>query len=188
MPDLHKLHIMVVHPHDADGDALARQLRRIVGRVAHIWPVPERLAEPVDLLFFRIDRTAQPLAALLVDSAHTAVVGVLSSGGAPELLSDLSPHAVVARPFEGEAVQAAIVVARANFNYQRRLSIKVAKLEETLRSMRKVERAKTILMEKRRIDEPAAYAFLRDQAMKRRMPIGAVASAVIDSAEVMPND
>jgi AmiR/NasT family two-component response regulator len=105
-----------------------------------------------------------------------------------QLISAISPHAILAAPFDGGAVVASMLVARANFGYQRRLLAKIAKLEDTLRSVRKVERAKAILMEKRQIDESAAYELLRKQAMRKRVPIGLVASVVIDSNEVLPNE
>jgi AmiR/NasT family two-component response regulator len=81
-----------------------------------------------------------------------------------------------------------LIAARANLRYQRRLLSKVAKLEETLRSFRRVELAKNILMETRKINEPAAYAYLREQAMRRRVSIGAVASVVIDSNSVLSSE
>ena len=62
---------------------------------------------------------------------------------------------------------------------------KIAKLEDTLRSYRKVEQAKAILMNQRAIGEPEAYNFLREQAMRRRVPVGVIASAVVELSEVL---
>jgi len=62
---------------------------------------------------------------------------------------------------------------------------KVAKLEETLRSIRKVERAKAILMKNKNIEEEEAYKYLRSQAMMKRVPIGVIASAIIDAKEML---
>jgi len=95
---------------------------------------------------------------------------------------------VLTKPFDAAVMLTNIVVARNNSRYQGRLLSKIAKLEETLRSLRKVERAKVILMEKRHIDESEAYAYLRDQAMKKRLPIGVVATVVIESDEVLSGD
>ena len=41
-------------------------------------------------------------------------------------------------------------------------------------------------MELRKIDEAEAYAYLRDQAMKKRLPIGVIASVVVDLDDVLP--
>ena len=46
---------------------------------------------------------------------------------------------------------------------------RIDKLDETLRSFRSVERAKSILMEKRNLDEEEAYHFMRRQAMSQRV-------------------
>ena len=54
-----------------------------------------------------------------------------------------------------------------------------------LRSFRSVERAKNILMEKRNLDEEAAYHFMRRQAMSQRVSVGAVAAAIIDSRDII---
>jgi AmiR/NasT family two-component response regulator len=95
---------------------------------------------------------------------------------------------VLTKPIDPAALLTNLVVARNNSRYQRRLQSKISKLEETLRSVRKVERAKTILMEKRHIDESEAYAYLRDQAMKKRVPIGVIATVVVESNDVLSDE
>ena len=182
--------VVVAHPYDQSGNALLRCLRRLDCRITHAWPAPERLGEPADLLFCALDRQILPLASSLLGEPRPAIVAVLAddSGDLAKLIVSVSPHAILARPFEDGAVLASMVLARANSGYQQRLLARIAKLEETLRSMRKVERAKAILMEKRQLDESEAYELLRKQAMNKRMSIGLVASAIIDANEVLQND
>lgn len=184
------LRVFVAHPHDHCAAALLRCLRRLDCRIGHAWPAPERLPEPADLLFCAMDRQVLPLTSSLAGQPQAAVIGVVAGDGADlaKLLATVGPHAILQQPFEDGAVVASIIVARANFGYQRRLLARVAKLEETLRSMRKVERAKAILMEKRHLDESAAYELLRKQAMNKRLPISLVASAIIDSNELLQTD
>jgi hypothetical protein len=55
--------------------------------------------------------------------------------------------------------------ARANFSIEHGLRARINRLDETLRSFRSVERAKNILMEKRKLDDEEAYHFMRRQAM-----------------------
>jgi len=81
-----------------------------------------------------------------------------------------------------------LLMARNNFRYERRLLAKIGKLEETLRAIRKVEQAKSILMKKRGIDEPEAYEYLRRQAMRKRVPVGSVAAAIIDADELLGSE
>lgn len=182
--------VVVAHPYDQSGNALLRCLRRLDCRITHAWPAPERLREPADLLFCALDRQILPLASSLLGEPRPAIVAVLAddSGDSAKLIVSVSPHAILAKPFEDGAVLASMVLARVNSGYQQRLLARIAKLEETLRSMRKVERAKAILMEKRHLDESEAYELLRKQAMNKRVPIGLVASAIIDANEVLQND
>lgn len=183
------LRVFVAYPYDQWGSALLRFLHRQDCRVTHVWPAPERLPQPVDVLFCALNRQVLALTSSLSSQPQPAVIGVVAGedGDVAKLLTSMAPHAVLAKPFEDSAVVASMIVARASCGYQQRLLARISKLEETLRSMRKVERAKAILMETRHLDEAAAYELLRKQAMSKRVPIGLVASVVIDSNELLPN-
>ena len=78
-----------------------------------------------------------------------------------------------------------LALARGHFLYERRLRGRIEKLDESLRTMRSVERAKSLLMRLKNVSEEEAYNYLRRQAMERRVTIGAVASAIIDSYELL---
>lgn len=188
--DLHSLHIAVVHPRDRDGDTLIRHLQRLGAQPHHVWPPPERVDSKAELLFCLVDRETRPLAASLIDAADVTVIGITDPANPHtlQLLADLNPQGVLVRPIEPGVVLSCIAVARSNARFQRRLRTKIAKLEERLRTVRKVDQAKAILMEKRHIDEPRAFAFLRELAMRRRVPIGVVASLVVESNEVLSED
>ncbi len=187
---LRSLRILVVHPRDRDGDALIRHLQRFGARPTHVWPPPERADPGTELLFCLVDRELRTLVASLIDAADVTVIGIAdpTNPHTLQLLADLNPQGVLARPIEPGAVLSCIAVAQSNARFQRRLRTKIAKLEERLRTIRKVDQAKAILMERRRIDEPRAFAFLREQAMRRRVPIGVVASLVVESNEVLSED
>jgi AmiR/NasT family two-component response regulator len=188
--DFRQLRVIVAHPRDHDGDLLLRYLQRLGCRVEHRWPPPERLDDPCDLLFGLIDGQTQRLLGSAAEGAATAVVGLVdpAATGILQLLREIGPQAVVHKPLDAPAILTNLVVARGNARYQKRLLGKIAKLEETLRSVRKVERAKAILMETRRLDESAAYAYLREQAMRKRVPIGVVAGLVVDAQEMLSDD
>ncbi len=51
--------------------------------------------------------------------------------------------------------------------------------------MRSVERAKSLLIRVKNITEEEAYNYLRRQAMERRVTIGAVATAIVDSYDLL---
>jgi AmiR/NasT family two-component response regulator len=185
--DFRGLRVIVAHPRDSNGELLFRYLQRLGCAVELLWPPTEKLVRDIDVLVCLMDKQADRMLESCSSSAAVAVVGIADPNdpGTLRMLNDLTPHAVLNRPFELSAVLSNLIVARSNLRYQRRLLSKVAKLEETLRSFRMVERAKTILMEQRRIAEPEAYAYLREQAMRKRVPIGAIASVVVDSREVL---
>lgn len=185
--DFRGLQVAVVHPRDHDGELLLRYLQRLGCIVEFVWPPAEPLEQGIDVLFCVVDEQARRLLEVYSSRSAAAVVGISDphNAGTLRLLNDLTPHAVLNKPLDPPAIVTNLITARGNLRYQRRLLSKVAKLEETLRSFRRVERAKNILMETRKITEPAAYAYLREQAMRRRVPIGAVASVVIDSNSML---
>jgi AmiR/NasT family two-component response regulator len=185
--DFRQLHVVVAHPRDHDGDVLLRYLQSLGCHVEHLWPPVDRLEGSCDLLFGLIDAQTRPLLGSVAGGAALAIIGVVdpASTGTLQLLRDIGPQAVLHKPIDPPAILANVVVARSNARYQKRLLGKIAKLEETLRSVRKVERAKAILMETRHLDESSAYAYLREQAMRKRVPIGVVAGVVVDSKEML---
>ena len=188
--DYRQLRVVVAHPRDPDGDVLLRHLQRLGCRVDHLWPTPEALDADADVVFCLIEAETRTFCASLVDKARAALVAVVDPANprAMQLLADANPLAVLTKPVDPAALLTNLMVARNNSRYQRRLQSKISKLEETLKSVRKVERAKTILMEQRHIDESEAYAYLRDQAMRKRVPIGVVASVVVESNDVLSDE
>jgi AmiR/NasT family two-component response regulator len=188
--DLRGMRIWVVLPRDRDGDALIHHLQRLGAQPRHVWPPLERHDPQLELLFCLVDHETRGLAAALIDVADLTVIGVTDPANPHtlQLLSKLNPHGILVRPIDPGAVLSCIAVARSNVGFQRRLRTKIAKLEERLRTVRKVDQAKAILMAQRRIDEPQAFAFLRELAMRRRVPIGVVATLVVESNEVLSDN
>ncbi len=187
MSDISSLEILVAVPRDDEGDTLSRELSRTRSCVRRVWPLPSRLPEAVDVMFCELVPElpqclpwipGQPAAALVVITAAVQMPPL-------KLLRDCAPHAVLHRPFTTGTVLTSLAVARAQFTYEQRLRSRIDKLDETLRAFRSVERAKSILMEKRKLDEEAAYHFMRRQAMSQRISIGAVAAAIIDSHDIL---
>jgi two-component system, response regulator / RNA-binding antiterminator len=181
------LEIVVAVPRDEEGDMLARELLRTRSGVRRLWPLPPRLPDGVDVMFCELTPElpqclpwvpGQPLAALVVVTPAVQMPPL-------KLLRNCAPYAVLHRPFTTGTVLTSLAIARAQFLYEQRLRGRIDKLDETLRSFRSVERAKNILMEKRNLDEEAAYHFMRRQAMSQRVSVGAVAAAIIDSRDIL---
>jgi AmiR/NasT family two-component response regulator len=127
---------------------------------------------------------------LATTRAGLAVVGIVDTAKNDhlELLKIATPHALLARPLEAHAVPGQVLLALNNARFQARQQSKIAKLEDTLRSYRKVEQAKAILMSRRKIGEPEAYGYLREQAMRRRVSIGVLATAIVDASEMLSEE
>jgi two-component system, response regulator / RNA-binding antiterminator len=185
--EISSLEIVVAVPRDEEGDMLARELLRTRSGVRRLWPLPPRLPDGVDVMFCELTPElpqclpwvpGQPLAALVVVTPAVQMPPL-------KLLRNCAPHAVLHRPFTTGTVLTSLAIARAQFLYEQRLRARIDKLDETLRSFRSVERAKNILMEKRNLDEEAAYHFMRRQAMSQRVSVGAVAAAIIDSRDIL---
>ncbi|MBO0754497.1 MAG: ANTAR domain-containing protein [Bradyrhizobiaceae bacterium] len=186
-PDISALEILLAVPPDEDADMLARELLRTRSNVRRIWPLPSHLPEPPDVVFCELTShlqqglpwiPGQPLAALVVVTKATQTPQL-------KLLRNCAPHAVLHRPFTTGTVLTSLAIARAQFRYEQRLRARIDKLDETLRSFRAVERAKNILMAERNLEEDEAYHFMRRRAMSHRVSVSAVATAIIDSHDIL---
>jgi AmiR/NasT family two-component response regulator len=181
------LEIVAALADDPEGDALARELHRTQARVRRIWPLPSRLPSDADVLVCELLPQLPQALPWLPGQPTAAVVAVMAAVHPPnlKLLRNCAPHAVLHRPFTAATVLTSLALARGQYLYERRLRARIDKLDETLRAVRSIERAKSILMQTRKLGEDEAYHFMRRQAMKRRVSIGAVAAAIVDSHEVL---
>ncbi len=186
MRELRGLKVTVLHPIDREMDELLRHLKRAGCEADLLWPPPPALAAATNVVFFAIapegplaplPRLAEPAPALvaIVDyESPSAVKGLLES----------EAHSFITKPIRASGIVSSLLIARSSHGYQRRLAAKVAKLEETLRSRREIERATRILMDLRHLEEDAAYQLIRSQATAQRLGMGAVARSIITAHRV----
>jgi AmiR/NasT family two-component response regulator len=176
----------IVEP-DAEGEALVRALQRTHARVSHLWPAPATCPVGFDFLVSELleDLPVRlpwspgefPLAlCIVVRERSTLNIGTLR---------DSTPHCTVSLPLRRNDVEAALATGLAQFQYERRLRARIEKLDDYIRSIRSVERAKTVIMARKQIDENEAYHYLRRQAMARRISIGELALAIVDTDELL---
>ncbi len=181
------LDVVVATRRDDEGEFLVRTLQRARARVRYVWPLPDRLPEDPDVVF--CDLTPElPMRIPWVPGEPKAALAVIVGPGPIaelDLLINSAPDAVLHRPFTSSAVVVSLMLARSHFAYERRLRWRINKLDESLRLMRGVERAKEILMRTRQMCEGEAYRFMRQQAMSRRVSITTVARAIVDSHELL---
>jgi AmiR/NasT family two-component response regulator len=74
------------------------------------------------------------------------------------------------------------MLARGQFQYEKRLRTRIERLDENLRLLREGEQAKRILMEREQLSEQDAYDRMRSLAMKRRTTVAQLAAQIVDSA------
>lgn len=178
---------VVLHPDDADAATVLRELRRAGLLARPVWPPPARLPNDVDILLCILDGDVRNL--LRADgSANLPPIVGIADGRSPETpvaVRDSTVTTLLFKPVSPEQVALSAFAARQIHQYQTRLQRRIDKLDETLRSIREVERAKVLLMQSRKIGEHEAYHFMRRRAMERRVPISRVAATIIDASEIL---
>lgn len=181
------LKVAVVVERDDDGERLIRELQRLRCQIHHEWPMPPQIPTHCDAVFCTLSADLPQRLPWIPGEPGAALV-VVDRGDGPldlQLLHNCAAHGVLHYPTTVRSVQAVLSLARSHFLYERRLRGRIDKLDESLRTMRSVERAKSVLMRVKNITEEEAYNYLRRQAMERRVTIGAVANAIVDSHDLL---
>ena len=163
-----------------------RELRRQRAEVTCIWPPPRRFESGMDLLICEYFPKVSDTLPWEPGEAGAALLLLLPQNGRqdPAEIAAATAHGVVGRPFTPPVLMTAAQVALSQFRYERRLKERISQLDENLRSIRVVERAKLILMTEERLAEPAAYRRLRETAMQQRVSVVDVADAIVRRAEL----
>ena len=184
--DLRGARVLVVHPRDAEGDALIDQLKRIGCNVRGMWPPPAEIPRDVDTVFHFVEAAETPaFTASATDDGPTflAIIDYENPTVLKRLL-DSNAHGVVNKPIRPYGILSSLVLARSVHGYTRRLEGKVQKLEETLKARRDVDRAVKILVALKQIDEAEAYELIRYQATQKRLSMAQIAATIIGAQEV----
>ncbi|MDE4399372.1 ANTAR domain-containing response regulator, partial [Phaeobacter gallaeciensis] len=102
-----------------------------------------------------------------------------------KLVRNCASHGVLHLPATARHIHTTLLMAREHYEYECRLRGRIDKLDESLRGVRTVERAKSILISDRNLNEEAAYDFMRQRAMEKRVPIVAIATLIVDTHELL---
>lgn len=153
---------------------LARQIEACAPQVVLI-----NLENPSrDLLedFFAMSRALDRPIAMFVDQsdAESAVAAV-----------DAGVSAYVVDGLAKQRIKPVLDVAIRRFQAFSRLQTELAEAKTALADRQTIDKAKAILMRRRGIDEPAAYALLRRHAMQSNRRIADVAEAIVTSDALM---
>jgi AmiR/NasT family two-component response regulator len=93
--------------------------------------------------------------------------------------------AVVERPIRPFGLLTNLTIARSLWIERRDATRRLHKLERKLSGIQKIQKAKSILMEKQQLTEEDAYQTIRRQAMAKRVSMEDMAVAIINANELL---
>jgi AmiR/NasT family two-component response regulator len=186
--DLRSLRVVVFHPSDQDGEEIIRQLQRIGCQVKAFWPPLERLPEDVDLVFLAVRPEVIGHEFPWLKAAQTPALIAVVNYENPTVLEaviKVDAHGVLASPVKSFGLLTSLVVARQLAAKEQEQTKQIMRLEQRLGGIRKLTKAKGILMQTRDISEDQAYEIIRDQAMSKRVTTEEIATAIINANEIL---
>jgi two-component system, response regulator / RNA-binding antiterminator len=153
---------------------LVAQIERLMPDVVLIDLANPRRDE-LEELFIVSRAIARPIA-MFVDQADShAIEAAIDAGVSAYVVDGLKP----------ERIKPIIDVAIKRFKAFARLRAELDDAKSQLAEHKSVDAAKALLMKKRRIDEPAAYALLRKSAMDSGRRIADVADALLTAEKLL---
>jgi AmiR/NasT family two-component response regulator len=185
--ELRGARVLVIHPRDAEGEALIDQLKRIGCNVHGVWPPPAAIPPDIDTVFQFVEgseETAFPACS----NEHSPTLVAIVDYENPTILKrllDSNAHGVVNKPIRSFGILSSLVLARSLRGYTRRLEGKVQKLEETLKARRDVDKAVKILVSLKNVSEFEAYELIRQQATQKRLAMADIAVSIINAQETL---
>jgi two-component system, response regulator PdtaR len=185
--ELRGARVLVIHPRDAEGEALIDQLKRIGCNVHGVWPPPAAIPPDIDTVFQFVEgseETAFPACS----NEHSPTLVAIVDYENPTILKrllDSNAHGVVNKPIRSFGILSSLVLARSLRGYTRRLEGKVQKLEETLKARRDVDKAVKILVSLKNVSEFEAYELIRQQATQKRLAMADIAVSIISAQETL---
>jgi AmiR/NasT family two-component response regulator len=185
--DLRGARVLVIHPRDAEGEALIDQLRRIGCNVQGVWPPPATIPHDIDTVFQIVETSGDTIFPTSASEHQVTLVAIVDYENPTILkrLLDSNAHGVVNKPIRSFGILSSLVLARSLRGYSRRLEVKVQKLEETLKARRDVDKAVKILVGLKGVNEIEAYELIRQQATQRRLTMAEVAVSIISAQETL---
>ena len=123
-------------------------------------------------------------AAAVIAGERLAPVVMLTAFSQRELVEkarDAGAMAYLVKPFSADDVVPAIELAASRYAEVAALETEVAGLTDRLETRKAVERAKGLLMSRKKMTEPDAFRWIQRTAMDRRTTMRAVADAVVET-------
>jgi two-component system, response regulator / RNA-binding antiterminator len=157
-----------------DRHGLVAQLEKLMPDVVLIDLANPRRDELEEL--FMVSRAiAKPIAMFVDQTDSYAIEAAIDAGVSAYVVDGLKP----------ERIKPVLDVAIKRFNAFARLRAELDDTKSQLAARKAIDAAKVLLMAKRGIDEPAAYALLRKSAMDSGRRISDVADALLTAEKLL---
>ncbi|MFM0229913.1 ANTAR domain-containing response regulator [Paraburkholderia sediminicola] len=184
--DIRSLKVVAIHPLDQDGEELLAQLRRVGCRVCRFWPAPAALPEEADIVFMAVrpETLSGPLPWLEARDVPP-VIPVVSYENPIfiEIVMQLNAYCTVPSPVRSFGVLTAIAVSLHQHKSRVAMERYAQRIAGKFADQRQIQRAKSILMDTRKLTEPEAHELLRSRAMGQRQSLEAMADIIIKAHE-----
>ncbi len=96
--------------------------------------------------------------------------------------------AYVVEGLEPDRIRTILDFASAQFRVMQDLKRDLERARSDLAARKVIDRAKGLIMKRRNLDEPAAYALLRKAAMDQGRPIAAIAASLVQAESLLGED
>ncbi len=94
--------------------------------------------------------------------------------------ADANIFGCLVRPVTPPVVRGLLLAAYTQFQRMEAARVEAAQLREAFAARKVIDRAKGLVMQRHGVNEAAAYAWLRDESRRRRLPMADMARAVMD--------
>ncbi|MBR9971009.1 ANTAR domain-containing protein [Magnetospirillum sp. J10] len=153
--------------------------------------LPRKLAElAADVVIVDIDSpdrdTLEDMRRVTMEQRRPVVM--FAQDGKPETIKAAINAGVAAYVVDGlkpDRVRPVIDVAIARFAQFQELRLELDKARTTLAERKLVEKAKGILMKRRKVDEDEAYRLMRRMSMDQKLRLIDIANKIIEAAELL---
>ena len=112
--DLRGARVLVIHPRDAEGEALIDQLKRIGCNVRGVWPPPPAIPREIDTVFQFVDSSEDAVFPSSSNEHPLTLVAIVDYENPTILkrLLDSNAHGVVNKPIRSFGILSSLVLAR----------------------------------------------------------------------------
>ncbi len=181
--------LLLIQPRSRDSKNLYKHLERIGCRITSSWPPPKNITSDIDVVMVALRPIVETEVAFNWDVKNppAALVVVLDYENPVSIEASLrlNADAVIGLPFRNFGILSSLIIAQRSYNRHQQAREHNNKLEQRIKNLNTLVKAKEIIMTKRSVNEAEAYRIIRKHAMQKHTTIQNVAEAIIHANEVI---